>query len=174
VLTTVSENDVLEVYINVPVQQAPQLKVGLPVRLVDDRGQVLATNRLTFVSPTVDDTTQSVLAKAQLVEGRGQFREDQFVRARIVWSQAPGLTVPVTSVARINAQFFAFVAEKDEKGMVARQKPVQLGEIIGNEYIVLSGLKPGEQLIVSGLQKIRDSAPVMQAPPAGAGAPQSK
>src|SRR5687767_10928348 len=78
VLTTVDDrNDVLELYINVPVQQAPQLKVGLPVRLVDDRGQVLATNRITFVSPTVDTSTQSVLAKAQLVDGRGEFRSDQ-------------------------------------------------------------------------------------------------
>jgi RND family efflux transporter MFP subunit len=171
VMTTVSENEVLEIYINVPVQQAPRLKVGLPVRLVDDRGQVLATNRLTFVSPTVDDAMQSVLAKAALVDGRGQFRSDQFVRARIVWTEAPGLTVPVTSVARINAQFFAFVAEKRDQGLIARQKPVQLGDIIGNEYIVVSGLQPGEQLIVSGLQKIRDNAPVMPAPPAGAGAP---
>jgi RND family efflux transporter MFP subunit len=172
VLTTVDDrNDVLELYINVPVQQAPQLKVGLPVRLVDDRGQLLATNRITFVSPTVDTSTQSVLAKAQLVEGRGQFRSDQFVRAQIVWTQAPGLTVPVTAVARINAQFFAFVAEKDQQGLVAKQKPVQLGEIVGNEYVVQGGLQPGEQLIVSGLQKIRDGAPVMPAPPAGAGAP---
>jgi len=172
VLTTVDDrNDVLELYINVPVQQAPQLKVGLPVRLVDDRGQLLATNRITFVSPTVDTSTQSVLAKAQLVDGRGEFRSDQLVRARIVWTQAPGLTVPVTAVARINAQFFAFVAEKDQQGLVAKQKPVQLGEIVGNEYVVQGGLQPGEQLIVSGLQKIRDGAPVMAAPPAGAGAP---
>ena len=170
-LTTVNENDVLEVYINVPVQQAPQLKVGLPVRLVDDRGQVLATNRITFVSPTVDTATQSVLAKAALVEGRGQFRADQFVRARIVWTEAPGLTVPLTAVARITGQFFVFVAEKADQGLVAKQKGVQLGEIIGNDYVVQSGLQPGEQLIVSGLQKIRDGAPVMPAPPAGAGAP---
>jgi RND family efflux transporter MFP subunit len=169
-LTTVNENDVLEVYISVPVQQAPGLKVGLPVRLVDDRGQVLATNKITFVSPSVDTSTQSVLAKAQLVEGVGQFRSDQFVRARIIWSTAPGLTLPVTAVTRINAQFFAFVAEKGPQGMVAKQKPVQLGEIIGNEYIVQSGLQPGEQLIVGGLQKIRDGAPVMPAPPAAAGA----
>ncbi len=176
VLTTVDENDVLEVYINVPVPQAPQLKLGLPVRLVDDRGQVLATNKITFVSTNVDTATQSVLAKAQLIEGRGQFRSDQFVRARIVWSTAPGLTVPVTSVIRTNAQFFAFVAEKagaagaagatGAAGLVAKQKPVQLGEIIGNGYVVQSGLAPGEQLIVSGLQKIRDGAPVMPAPPA--------
>jgi RND family efflux transporter MFP subunit len=165
VLTTVNENDVLEVYINVPVQQAPQLKVGLPVRLVDDTGKLLATNRITFVSPNVDTGTQSVLAKAQLPVGQTQFRAEQFVRARIVWSEAPGLTVPVTSVARINAQFFVFVAEKADPGMVAKQKPVQLGEIIGNEYVVQSGLQPGEQLIVGGLQKIRDGAPVMPAPP---------
>lgn len=162
-LTTVNENDVLEVYINVPVQQASRLRVGLPVRLVDDGGRVLATNRITFVSPNVDTATQSVLAKAPLTEGQSQFRADQFVRARIVWADAPGLMVPVTSVARINAQFFAFVAEKDQQGMVAKQKPVQLGEIIGNEYVVQSGLQPGEQLIVSGLQKIRDGAPVMAA-----------
>ena len=168
VLTTVNENDVLEVYINVPVQQAPQLKVGLPVRLVDDTGKVLATNPITFVSPTVDTNTQSVLAKAALVDGRGLFRADQFVRARVVWSTAPGLTIPVTAVTRINAQFFAFVAEKSGQGMQAKQKPVQLGEIIGNDYVVRSGLQPGEQLIVSGLQKIRDGAPVMAAPPAGA------
>ena len=159
-LTTVNENDVLEVYINVPVQQAPQLKVGLPVRLIDDRGEVLATNRITFVSPTVDTAMQSVLAKAQLVEGRGQFRSDQFVRAQVVWTEAPGLTVPVTAVTRVNAQFFAFVVENSDQGSVARQKPVQLGGIIGNDYIVQGGLQPGEQLIVGGLQKIRDGAPV--------------
>lgn len=167
ILTTVDENDVLELYINVPVQQAPQLKVGLPVRLVDDRGQVLATNRITFVSPSVDTSTQSVLAKAALVDGRGDFRSDQFVRARIVWAEAPGLTVPVTAVVRINAQYFAFVAEKGDQGMLAKQKPVQLGDIVGNDYIVQSGLQPGEQLIVGGLQKIRDGAPVMPAPPGG-------
>jgi len=173
VMTTVNENDALELYINVPVQQAPSLKPGLDVRLVDDRGQVLATNKISFVSPTVDTATQSVLAKAQLVEGRGQFRADQFVRARVVWTTAPGLTLPVTAVTRVNAQFFAFVAEKSADGMVAKQKPVQLGEIIGNEYVVQSGLQPGEQLIVGGLQKIRDGAPVMPAPPASPAQPAS-
>ncbi len=167
VLTTVDENDVLELYINVPVQQAPGLRLGLPVRLMDDRGQIIATNTISFVSPNVDET-QTVLAKAPLIEGRGQFRADQFVRARVVWSEAPGLTVPVTAVVRINGQFFAFVAEKGGPGLVARQKPVQLGEIIGNDYIVQSGLAPGEQLIVSGLQKIRDGAPVQPAPAAPA------
>ena len=168
VLTTVDENDVLEVYISVPVPQAPLLKVGLPVRLIDDRGQLIATNTIGFVSPNVDIGTQTVLAKAPLVDGRGQFRAGQFVRARIVWSEAPGLTVPVTAVIRINGQFFAFVAEKGGPGTVAKQKPVTVGEIIGNDYVVRSGLVAGEQLIVSGLQKIGDGAPVQVGSPAAA------
>ena len=168
VLTTIDENDVLEVYINVPVQQAPRLKVGLPVRLMDDGGQLIATNTIGFVSPNVETATQTVLAKAPLVEGRGQFRADQFVRARVVWSANPGLTVPVTAVVRINGQFFAFVAEKGGPGLVAKQKPVTLGEIIGNDYVVRSGLVAGEQLIVSGLQKIGDGAPVQPGPAAPA------
>ena len=63
VLTTIHENDVLEIYINVPVQQAANLQVGLPVRIVDNQGQALATNPITYVSPTVEPT-QTVLAKA--------------------------------------------------------------------------------------------------------------
>jgi len=112
-----------------------------------------------------------VLAKAEMVDGRNQFRSDQFVRAQVVFTSAPGLTVPVTAVQRISGQFFAFVAEKSDQGMTAKQKPVVLGDIIGNDYVVQSGLQPGEQLIVSGLQKIRDGAPVMAAPPPAAGAP---
>ncbi len=173
-LTTVDENDVLELYISIPVQQAPQLKVGLPVRLMDDAGKLIATNTISFVSPNVDPATQTVLAKAPLVEGRGQFRADQFVRARVVWSEAPGLTVPVTAVLRVNGQYFAFVVEKGQAGSVARQKPVSVGDIIGNEYVVRSGLAPGEQLIVSGLQKIGDGAPVQTGPPPAAPAPAEK
>jgi RND family efflux transporter MFP subunit len=160
VLTTIDQNGELEIYVSIPVNQAPELKLGVPVRLMDDRGGVLATNAITYVSPTVDDATQTVLAKATLTDGRGKFRADQFVRARVIWNDAPGLTVPVTAVTRINGQYFVFVAESDNGAIKAKQKAVQLGEIIGNEYVVVSGLKPGEQLITAGLQKIGDGAPV--------------
>jgi RND family efflux transporter MFP subunit len=168
-LTTVDDNDALEVYVSVPVSQAPDLKLGLPLRIVDN-GKVIATNRITFVSPSVDAGTQTVLAKATLVEGRGQFRPDQFVRAVIVWNSDPGLTIPITAVNRVNGQYFAWVAESDGKGgLLATQRGIEVGELIGNDYIVLSGLKPGEKLIVSGLQKIfADKSPVTEAPPEGA------
>jgi RND family efflux transporter MFP subunit len=159
VLTTLDDNTGLEVYIGVPVQQAPQLKMGLPVKLLDDTGNVLAEERITFISSSVDDATQTVLTKAAL-SSAAKFRTDQFVRGRIVWATQPGLTVPVVSTLRINGQYFVFVAEGGERGTVARQRAVTLGSVIGNDYVVLSGLKPGEQLIVSGIQKIGDGAPV--------------
>jgi RND family efflux transporter MFP subunit len=164
VLTTINDNDALEVYIRVPVSQAEALKVGLALRIMDDAGQIIATNKIAFVSSSVDDATQTVLAKATLVEGRRKFRADQFIRTRVVWRSEPGLTIPVTAVNRVNGQYFAFVAEKDAKGaLVAKQRAVQLGDIIGNDYVVREGLKPGEQLIVAGLQKIGDGAPVSPA-----------
>ncbi len=72
---------------------------------------------------------------------------------------------------RVNGQYFAFVAEKTDQGLVAKQRAVQLGDIIGNDYVVRSGLKDGEQLIVAGLQKIGDGAPVSPAAPAPAPEP---
>lgn len=166
ILTTVDQNDSLEIYVSVPVGQAPQLKVGLPVRIVDS-GKVLATNKVTFVSPTVDEATQTVLAKATVIDGRGLFRPDQFVRAEIVWSADPGLTIPLTAVIRVNGQYFAWVAESDGKGgLLATQRGIEVGELIGNDYVLTKGLKPGEKLIVSGLQKIfADKSPVSEAPP---------
>jgi RND family efflux transporter MFP subunit len=161
-LTTIDAQAGLEVYLNIPVQQAPQLKTGIAVRLVDDAGAAIATESINFVSPTVDTTTQTVLAKIPLRAAEG-FRTSQFVRAQVIWSSDPGLTVPVTAVTRINGQFFAFVAEAGSKGgLVARQRAVTLGRVIGNEYVVLGGLKAGEKLIVSGIQKIGDGAPVQQ------------
>lgn len=163
VLTTVDDNQGLEVYLQVPVQQAPDLAVGLPVRLVDDSGTVLREAKITFVAPSVDPMTQSVLAKAELDRPDG-LRNDQFVRARIVWRTTAGLTVPVVAVSRINGRYFAFVAEKGAQGSTARQRPIDVGQMVGNDYVVLKGLSAGEQLIVSGIQKIGDGAPVAPTP----------
>jgi RND family efflux transporter MFP subunit len=161
-LTSIDAQAGLEVYLNIPVQQAMQLKPGIPVRLVDDAGAPLTSEAINFVSPTVDTATQTVLAKIPLKASTG-FRTSQFVRAQVIWSADPGVTIPVTAVTRINGQFFAFVAEAGTGGaLVARQRAVTLGRVIGSDYVVLAGLKPGEKLIASGIQKIGDGAPVKQ------------
>ncbi len=165
-LTTIDDNQALEVYLPVPVQQAPDLSLGLPVRLVNDRGDTITDTKITFIAPSVDPATQSVLAKAALDRPEG-LRNDQFVRARIVWRAADGLKVPVVAVTRVNGRYFAFVAEKGAQGTTAHQRAIEVGPMVGNDYVVLKGLAAGDQLIVSGVQKIGDGMPVA-ATPAGA------
>ncbi len=159
VLTTVDQNAGLEAYIQIPIERAQDLRPGLPVRLVDDRGTTLIETAIDFISPQVDDSTQSVLVKASVPAG-ASFRTEQVVRAVVLWRNEPGLTIPTTAVTRINGQHFAFVAEPGEKGFVARQRAVRVGELRGNEYVVADGLKPGDRLIISGVQKIGDGAAV--------------
>ena len=158
-LTTVESPGIMEAYVSVPVERAAQLRRGLPLRIVDSAGAVVAESHVTFVSPQVDDQTQTVLVKAG-IEDKGALRPAQFVRARVVWGTREGPVVPVLAVSRVSGQYFAFVAE-DEKGtLVARQRPVTVGDIVGNDYVVLSGIRPGDRVIVSGTQFLRDGAPV--------------
>ncbi len=51
---------------------------------------------------------------------------------------------------------------KEGNGVVARQKLLKVGDTVGNDYAVLDGIKPGDHIIVSGLQFLRDGAPVME------------
>jgi RND family efflux transporter MFP subunit len=165
VLTTIDDNTGLEVYVSVPVREAAKLRAGLPVRIVGESGRVIASTRANFVSPSVDDATQTVLVKAPVAPGDGSFRTDQFVRVQVVFSNAPAVTIPVVSVSRISGQQFAFVAEPGEGGgLVARQRPLVLGPVVGDSYVVLGGLKAGDRLILAGTQKIGDGAPVQPMP----------
>lgn len=160
-ITTIDDGQALEAYIQVPLDRSPLLRLGLPVQVMDSDGKVIATNPISFVAARVDDGTQTVLVKSLLRTIPPSMRVLQFIRTRVVWRSVQGLTVPVTAVVRISGQYFCFVAEPGAQGgLVAKQKPIEVGEMIGNDYVVRSGLKAGETLIVSGIQKIGDGAPV--------------
>jgi len=161
-LTTVDEPGALEAYLYIPSSRAASLKLGLPVRLLDQAGTPQMETRITFVSPQVDPETQTVLAKAAIANAKANLRVAQQVRAQVTWGTRVGPVVPVLAVTRINGQFFAYVAVNEGKGTVARQKILQLGEISGNEYAVIGGMQAGEHLIVSGTQFLQDGAPVVE------------
>ncbi len=171
VLTTIEDNARLEVYVNVPVHQAPQITPGLPLRIVDAEGEPLVETKVAFISPSVDTTTQSLLVKAPVTAPDALLRPDQFVRVRLIWSEEPGLTVPVVATQRVNNRRFVFVAEPADEGFVARQRPVTLGQVVGDAYVVLDGLSAGDRVILAGTQKIGDGAPVMQMSPPSPDAP---
>ncbi|HEX2443844.1 MAG TPA: efflux RND transporter periplasmic adaptor subunit [Vicinamibacterales bacterium] len=150
----------LEAHVSIPLERAADLRVGLPLEFLDSNGKVIATNNLTFVAPRVDEATQTVLVKSLLKDVPASMRVQQYIRARLVWQTSPGLTVPVVAVTRISGQHFAFVAEPQGQGFVARQRPLKVGSILGDDYVVNGGLKAGERLIVSGIQKLGDGVPV--------------
>jgi RND family efflux transporter MFP subunit len=160
-LTTIDQNANLEVYVSVPIERASALKIGLPMRLLaSDNAATLATTSISFISPHVDEQTQSILVKGIVANPGGTLRSSQYVRARIVWKTAQGLTVPVTAVLRINGQFFAFVAEDAGGKLVARQRAIKVGPIVGDSYPVLDGVKVGDRVVVSGVQRLADGAPI--------------
>ena len=161
-LTTVDRPGSLEAYIYVPVEKSGELKMHLPVQIVDSSGKLLASSRITFISPQVDNATQTVLAKAEIVNSNDALRTAQFIRARVVWGSEEKPVVPVVAVSRIGGLYFAFVAEPDQKGgYVVHQKPLQVGQILANDYVVLDGLKPGDKVVVSGTQFLIDGMPVV-------------
>ncbi|OLB21330.1 MAG: hypothetical protein AUH15_09365 [Acidobacteriales bacterium 13_2_20CM_55_8] len=161
-LTTVDKPGTLEVYVYVPVERAPQLKLNMPVQIVDSAGELIADSRVSFISPQVDNTTQTVLVKAKISNNnKDKLRNSQFIRARVIWGTHEAPSVPVLAVSRIGAQYFAFVAEDQNGKLVAHQKALRVGDMVGNDYIVLDGIKPGDKVIVSGTQFLVDGAPVV-------------
>jgi RND family efflux transporter MFP subunit len=159
-LTSVDKPGSLEAYVYIPVERSSQLKMNMPVQIVDGSGQVMADSRISFISPQVDNTTQTVLIKSRIANNEDRLRNLQFIRARVIWGTHQGPVVPVVAVSRVGGQYFAFVAE-DEKGkLVAHQKAVRIGEMTGNDYVVLDGIKPGDKIIVSGIQFLVDGATV--------------
>ncbi|HWZ96408.1 MAG TPA: efflux RND transporter periplasmic adaptor subunit [Candidatus Dormibacteraeota bacterium] len=161
-LTTVDEPGALEAYLYIPVDRSRELKLGLPVRLVDENQKPIAETSITFISPQVDTDTQTVLAKALVPNTTAKLRIAQQVRALITWNVHDGPVVPILSVVRVNGQFFAFVASKESNGTFARQKVLKVGEPFGNDYPVLSGLQGGDHIIMSGTQFLQDGMPVME------------
>lgn len=165
-LITVSENGSLEVNISVPAEQVAQLRLGSLVELVDGSGRKLSSSRVFFIAPNTANQTQSVLVKALLDNSEARLRTDQFVRTRVILDRRPGVRVPTTAVTRLAGKTFVFVAEESKSSsaqpqFIARQKPVELGDIEGNDYQVMSGLQLGERIITSGLLTLRDGAPII-------------
>ncbi|XGV99499.1 MAG: efflux RND transporter periplasmic adaptor subunit [Leptolyngbya sp. BL-A-14] len=165
-LTTINQNDYFDLQIPVPLSKAGLVKTGLTVELLDpNSGNQVGTGKIYFVSSQASATDQSILTRARFVNEGSKLRDAQYVRARVIWSTKPGVMVPTTAVTPIGGQNFVFVAEDktDDQGKtqtVAHQLPVTLGNIQGQSYQVLKGLKPGDRVIVSGVARLRDGAPV--------------
>jgi RND family efflux transporter MFP subunit len=168
-LTTVTQNQTLELRLAVPTEYTFKLRIGMPVELrTSQGGNPLVVGKISFISPRADTVSQAILVKAHFLNPQGKLQYEQFVRARIIWHEIPGVLVPSSAITRSGGQAFVFVAKETavaELGypqQVAEQRPVKLGLIQGNHYQVTAGLDPGETIITNSLLNLSDGSPIME------------
>lgn len=153
-------------------------KEGVKVSLVlEDGGAYELPGQLQFSDVTVDPSTGSVVLRALFPNPKGILLPGMFVRARLEEAVNPqALLVPQQAVSR-DQKGGATVLVVGAGGK-AELRRIDVGEAFENSWLVTSGLQPGDQVIVEGLQKVRPGAavkpvPVGQPPqttPASAGA----
>ena len=163
-LTTIQDNNTLEVKIDIPIDQLPRMRLGTQVQLLtQETKKLIGSSRVSFISPNAGEG-QSVLVKAIYNNAQKKLQTNQQIIANVIWEEKQGLTVPVTAVQRIGAQAFVFLAEEKitdgEKKLIATQKPVKLGNIQGQSYQVVEGLKGSDKIVVSGVVKLRNGIPI--------------
>ncbi len=109
-LATITQNQDLDLEISVPIGDAERLQVGLPVELsLFGQDDAIATGTLSFVSPTTDPSTQTVLAKARFSTPSVRLQDEQRLDVRIIWDERPGILIPTTAVSRLGGETFVFV-----------------------------------------------------------------
>jgi len=142
------------------------------VRIVlEDGSQYPLAGKLLFSDLTVDATSGQITLRAEVPNANGILLPGMYVRVLIEQAEAnAAITLPQQAVTRGATGDTVMVVGAD--GKVA-PRPVKLGTSQDGQWLVLEGLKPGEQVMVDGFQKLRGNAPVKGVPwsPAGASAP---
>jgi RND family efflux transporter MFP subunit len=163
-LTSVDQSDLIEAYVYLPIHKAEAIKPETTLQLLDDAGKVLCEEKPTFIASQVSVDTQTILVKT-ICPNAGQLRAAQVLKARVIWARRPGLTIPTSAATRQSGQYFAFVVEHGAKGAVVHQRPIEVGSIQGNSFVVTKGLETGTEVVISNVQKVREGVPVVPAPP---------
>lgn len=169
-ITTLNQASAMEAYVRVPVALSSRITPQTIVQLLDARGEPLVESKVDFVSPDVKPDTQSVLVRS-VFPNNEKLHFAQFVPARIIYGAHPGALVPVTSIVRRSGQTFVYVAEQDGDKLVGRQRPVTVGQVVDGRIEVLEGLKEGERIVASGVQKVNNGATLIPAGAGGQGGP---
>lgn len=148
--------------------QAEAVGKSMPVRiLLDDGTELRQSGKLLFSDLTVDPTSGQVTVRAEVPNADGTLLPGMYVRGRVAQAQVDNaVLLPQQAVSRTPQGDTVMVVGADNK---PAPRPVKLGGTEGSNWIVLSGLKPGEKVIVDGFQKMQPGAPVTPVPwvPAG-------
>lgn len=173
-------NDQLQARIDIPANQANAVARGQRVQLLDGiNPRPLAEGRINLIDPGVNNSSQTLLAKAAISNPQGLLRNGQRLRTRVILGAERQLAVPFSAVTRSFGQSFVFVVgslrdlERDpgkadlaklrrlpKDTLLALQKPVSLGPLQGDLYPVQNGLDANDRVILSGSTGLRHGSPV--------------
>ena len=152
---TQSANDLLRLRRALAAGQLTGGPATVPVRLkLDDGSDYPQEGKLQFADVTVDQTTGAVTLRALFPNPAGVLLPGMFVRAEVVEGVVPqGLLAPQQGVARDErGRPTALVVGPDGK---AQLRDLELGQVVGDKWLVTSGLRAGDRLIVQGLQRVK-------------------
>jgi len=141
------------------------------VRVVlEDGTEYARAGKLLFADLSVDPTSGQIMLRAELPNPDGLLLPGMYVRVRLQQAQANEvIELPQQAVARSGSGDTVMVVGADGK---VSPRPVKIGSGKDGKWVVLDGLKAGEQVMIDGFQKLRGGAPVKAVPwqPAAAGA----
>jgi membrane fusion protein (multidrug efflux system) len=134
------------------------------VKLIHENGDIYPEEGALQVSDvTVNATTNSVMVRAVFPNPRGELLPGLFVRARLEEGSTPdAILVPQLAVSR-NSKGEPTTLVVGANGM-AELRVLKIPRAVGNQWLVAAGLKPGDQVIVDNLQRVRPGAPVKVTP----------
>jgi membrane fusion protein (multidrug efflux system) len=157
------------VYVNfgVPQQAAAAMRAGRSVRVkTDDGSPVELTGRVTAIDSVVDETTRNIQVQATLANPDGRLRPGMFVQTEIILGKSTAVvSLPASAIsyAPYGDSVFVVAELKGPDGQTyrgVRQQFVKLGTGRGDQIAVTSGVKAGEEVVTSGLFKLRNGAAV--------------
>jgi membrane fusion protein (multidrug efflux system) len=158
------------IYVNfgVPQQAIAQVRVGRGVRIITESlGSHALEGRLTAIDSVVDETTRNIQVQATLANPDGKLRPGMFVQTEMVLGanqSVVALPASAISYAPYGDSVFIVSDMKDDKGHTyrgVRQQIVKLGPARGDQIAVISGINPGDEVVTSGLFKLRNGAAVL-------------
>ncbi|KQZ71365.1 multidrug transporter [Sphingopyxis sp. Root214] len=146
----------------VSVPQLERVEVQL---ILEDGTAFPVVGHLDFLDLSIDEATGTAALRAEFPNPNSALLPGQFVRARIfAGNRADGMLIPQRAVKL--AADTASVMVLDAKN-IATPRPVKLGTMVAGQWAILDGLKPGDRVIVDGLQKVQPGQPVRVAQPKG-------
>ena len=159
--------DPIFVNFNVPQRQLADLTIGQKISVTVDsfQGKVFE-GAVSAINSEVDASTRNVSVQATLANPEEMLRAGMFAQVEVQLPvAAPKVVVPATAVAYASYGNSVFVVEKmkNDKGeeyLGVRQQVVKLGDTRGDLVALESGIKAGEQVVTSGVFKLRNAAPV--------------